>query len=507
MFVEHLNASGHVDRTYTGPAGYARAVAAEANGDVVVAGSTGSSMLVERLTSSLSPDHSFGSGGVATAFAGQAGIANAVGIESDGSVVAAGQVGAGTTLVGAARFSATGGVEWANSINLGADSVANGLAVQPNGAIVLAGSQRGSTLQVTNGLIARLTPTGALDSSFAGSGGEIYFFPNTGYTSFNAVVLQSNGQIVAVGAETGGPSAIFVRYNSNGSRDGSFAGGVASLSASQNLNLKENPYGAYGAAIAAGGRIVGAGNFVSGGVEVDAALYAVSSGGAADPGLTGGAGEISGGPGVLRQPDGGGATPVELCGLTVTASGNLVAVGETISSFNDTNPCTVRSGSSGFEVTYAGFGPVPIHLPGGGGVTSLKLSVSGVSGSYKDKTVSKSGVKFKASCNEACKLSASLVLSGSNAKKLKLKSTVRKCKKSHGKNVCKKTTGYFQLTLSSSSAKLSGSGSHTFTLKLKSSYMKAIERVKSVSVTVQVTATPTATGKSSTSKKTVTFKR
>jgi hypothetical protein len=54
------------------------------------------------------------------------------------------------------------------------------------------------------------------------------------------------------------------------------------VSSAQNLNLKENPYGAYGAAIAGGGTIVGVGNFDSGGVEVDAAQYALTSGGAAD---------------------------------------------------------------------------------------------------------------------------------------------------------------------------------------------------------------------------------
>jgi uncharacterized delta-60 repeat protein len=498
VFVEHINSAGHVDRTYTGPAGYARAVAVEGNGDVVVAGTNGSSMLVERLTSSLSPDGSFGSGGVATAFGGQAGIANAVGIESDGSVVAAGQVGAGTTIVGAARFSASGGVEWANSLNLGPDSVVNGLAVQSNGAIVIAGSQRGSTLQVTNGLIGRLTSGGALDSSFAGTGAKIYFFPNTGYTSFNAVALQSNGQIVAVGSETGGPSAIFVRYSSNGSQDGSFgSGGVASLSSSQNLNLRENAYGAFGAAIAGGGTIVGVGNFDSGGVEVDAAQYALTSGGAADSALTGGNGTVSGGPGALRGPENG----YELCGVSVTPNGNLVAVGETIPTFNDTNPCGVRSGSAGFEITYTGFGPIPFNQGGGG---ALKLSVSGISGSYKDKTVGKSGLKFTANCNQSCKLSASLVLSASNAKRVKLKTTVNKCTTSHGHKHCKKTSGYNQVTISSASA--SANGNHTFVLKIKSSYIKALERVNSVSLTLQVTATPSS-GKSSSVKKTVTFKR
>jgi hypothetical protein len=221
--------------------------------------------------------------------------------------------------------------------------------------------------------------------------------------------------------------------------------------------------------------------------------------------LTGGNGTVSGGPGALRGPENG----YELCGLSLTPNGNLVAVGETLPTFNDTSPCGVRSGAEGFEITYVGFGPVPVNPPGGGGGGGggkLKLSVSGVSGSYKDSTVGKSGLKLSASCNQACKLSASLVLSASNAKKLKLKTTVTKCTTSHGHKHCKKTSGYNQVTLASGHATLSGAGSHTFVLKIKGSYIKALERSKSVSVSLQVTATPSS-GKSSTVKKTVTFKR
>ena len=138
----------------------------------------------------------------------------------------------------------------------------------------------------------------------------------------------------------------------------------------------------------------------------------------------------------------------------------------------------------------------PGQPPGGGGGGALKLSVSGISGSYKDKTVGKSGLKFTANCNQACKLSASLVLSASNAKKVKLKTTVTKCTTSHGHKHCKKTSGYNQVTISSGRPTLSAAGNHTFVLKIKSSYIKALERVKSVSLTLQVTATPSS-GKSS----------
>ena len=230
--VDHFSAAGQLEGAWAGPGGYARGIAVEPNGDVVVSGQGNGGLFVARLTSSLAPDGSFGSGGVATAFPGGAGYG--VAVEPDGSVVAAGGVGSGIEV---ARFSATGGVEWADS-GIGGSAFARGVAVQPDGKIVVVGQQR--ALQVTNGVIARLNPDGSLDSGFASGGATIYFYPNTGYTSLSAVAVQNDGRIDVAGVSAGGPIAFFLRYNSNGSLDQSFgSGGASGLPAGQNITVPD----------------------------------------------------------------------------------------------------------------------------------------------------------------------------------------------------------------------------------------------------------------------------
>src|SRR5579875_2847555 len=108
VYVQRLTASGAPDGSYTGPAGAARAVAVEPDGDIVLAGTSAGAMLVERLTPGLTPDPSFGQDGVATAFAGQGGVANSLALGPAGEIVAAGQVGSAPTTMAVAEFSSAG---------------------------------------------------------------------------------------------------------------------------------------------------------------------------------------------------------------------------------------------------------------------------------------------------------------------------------------------------------------------------------------------------------------
>ena len=350
VMVERLSSGGQVVGSYLGASGFARAVAIAPDGKIVVAGSSGGAMFVERLTSALGPDSGFGSGGVASAFAAQSAVANAVAVGSDGSIAAAGAAGAVTEV---ARFSAGGGLQWTQG-GFGGSAVINGVALQPDGKVVVVGAQ--FTSRFTNGLIARLTVGGALDSAFAGGHGAFtYSFPNSGYTSLNAVALQNNGQIVAAGvAET--PDAVVVRINSDGKLDAAFGdGGAAALPSGEDVLVPDYPIGAYGVGIAGGGRIVAAGNFELTGTEVDQALWAFTPAGAAETAFTGGPGTTSGGPGAVRGPTGA----FEACGLAVAPDGSLVAVGNAAGSLPDSSPCTAGNGGSGFVSRFIGFGPPP----------------------------------------------------------------------------------------------------------------------------------------------------
>ena len=84
--------------------------------------------------------------------------------------------------------------------------------MQPNGKIVIGGSQGPATQQAVNAFVARLDSDGGLDSSFGGTstppwantpGVYWYFHPATGANSvFNDAGLDPSGGIVAGGWDT-----------------------------------------------------------------------------------------------------------------------------------------------------------------------------------------------------------------------------------------------------------------------------------------------------------------
>jgi uncharacterized delta-60 repeat protein len=378
VLVVRYNAAGAPAGQYLGPGGVARAVAIQPDGKIVIAGKTDSgAMLVQRLTSSLQPDSSFGSGRSVQLFGGQNGVANGVAIGPDGSIVAVGTVGGPNTAFAAAKLSSNGSGIWGESFDpYGLPySTASAVAVQSDGAIVIAGNQQGSpTYGFFNGLVVRLTPGGALDGSFNGSGVVSYHYPGGGYTALNAVAIQTDGRIVVAGADAGGPNAVFLRLNANGSFDSGFGpGGVAALPSGRSTNTGD-PIGARGVVIAGGGAIVGAGNYENTGSEVDAALWALNSGG--QPEGTFGSG------GTVRAP-----TPeYEACALAIAPDGSLLAAGNTVTANPDGTPCQPSPTAAGFLARYIGYGPPPsgpstaaptVTTGGASGVGETSALVSG----------------------------------------------------------------------------------------------------------------------------------
>lgn len=358
VFAERFAPGGAPDGTYTGPAGVARAVAVQPNGDIVLAGSAGGAMLVERLTPSLQPDPGFGPShnGTATALAGLSGVANAVAIGPDGSIVAAGSVYGPDTRAGVARFDAGGNLQMSSIPGFDHFSVVQGVAVQPaDGKIVFVGRQTPS--QVTDALVGRLNPNGSFDGTFRGHGVFTYHYPgsaqyaHSGYTSLNAVTLQNDGKIVAAGVDAGAPVAAFLRLNADGSSDPSFGSGAAAVLPS-GMSTSGEPIGAYGVGIAGGGRIVGAGNYEDTSTDVDAAAWAFTPDGSPETGFGNG--------GVVRGPTVG----YESCALAIAPDGSLVSAGDTVSQFaDDTNPCATGNSAGGFVARYIGYGPPPVPGP------------------------------------------------------------------------------------------------------------------------------------------------
>ncbi len=189
-------------------------------------------------------DPSFGAGGKASiAFDVGGGMddgARAVALQTDGKVVMAGSAQTGTAGYDFAiarlnsngtpdtLFNGTG--KQTVAFNLGGDGKdrAFGVALQPDGKILVAGSAQ-ITLTGFDFAVARLNANGTLDSTFNGTGKQTVSF-NVGGTNADealGVVVQPDGKIVLTGyagSSSGKKSFAVARLNSNGSLDTTFNG-------------------------------------------------------------------------------------------------------------------------------------------------------------------------------------------------------------------------------------------------------------------------------------------
>ena len=208
-----------------------KALALQSDGKIVAAGTANvagqTDWAVARYSANGSLDTSFDGDGKLTIAIG-AGNAydepRAVAVQPDGKIVVAGfTVTSGNDLaIALVRYNADGSLDGTFGIggivttNLGASSEsASGLALQPDGKIVVAGSS-GSAF-----LLARYDTGGILDTTF-GTGG-IVTTPGGGATS---LAIQADGKFLVAGS-AGGNFAL-VRYNTGGSLDMTF--GIAGIS-------------------------------------------------------------------------------------------------------------------------------------------------------------------------------------------------------------------------------------------------------------------------------------
>jgi uncharacterized delta-60 repeat protein len=280
-----------------------RAVAVEPSGKIVVVGYATSKggigsdgLVIERFTASGHLDRSFGRDGVDELLGGTSfGAGYALALQPGGQIIAAGSANAAGSggvapRVAVVRVKPSGSLDPSfghggiDVLDLGPDSSALAVALQKNGAILLAGSERPG-LQVPLALLARLTHTGALDRSFAGTGTYTHQYARGAASSgFDAVAVQSNGAIVAAGSATQGGSGadtVVARFTRSGAPERSFgsAGVVYATSAVNFLVTGSTVPGASGVAIAADGTIFAAGSEVNGS-ESHAAIWAFTPRGA-----------------------------------------------------------------------------------------------------------------------------------------------------------------------------------------------------------------------------------
>ena len=250
MILARYNVDGSLDATFgnngivtvgVGDHAIANAVALQADGKIVVAGSGGTnsqtSFVVVRYNTNGSLDDSFGNGGIVITSVDSFARLHAVAIQSDGKIVAAGdamiiRLGFFTQVFAVARYNTDGSLDTTfdgDGVSLTAAglsphaAVAWSLALQDDQKIVLAG---GCFTSFSEFCVARYNTDGSLDSTFDADGLVVTGFDSSAGASANDVAVQPNGKILAAGSRFGvGPvDAVLARYNADGSLDLSFDG-------------------------------------------------------------------------------------------------------------------------------------------------------------------------------------------------------------------------------------------------------------------------------------------
>jgi uncharacterized delta-60 repeat protein len=274
----------------------AAAVAIQADGKIVVVGTTDAFGTYEfalvRYTTTGALDPSFGRGGKSITRFGSSPLdeAAAVAIQADGKIVVAGssEQAGGLDRFAIARFTTSGTLDPSfgtigrvlTSFRAKSNDEALSVAIQPDGKIVAAG-----TSEATNHYfaLARYTTTGALDPSF-GSGGKVRSSFGSSDTVANALALQTDGRIVVSGYnQAGGGTYDFAlaRYTTTGALDPSFGSGGKVLTDFGSFGFSSNDK-AHGVVIQPNGKIVAAGESNASGND-DFALARYTAAGALDP--------------------------------------------------------------------------------------------------------------------------------------------------------------------------------------------------------------------------------
>jgi uncharacterized delta-60 repeat protein len=215
---------------------YANALVRQPDGKLVAAGSsvnvaTLGDFALARYNPNGSLDTSFnGTGKVTTAIGPGNDYAYALAVQPDGKLVVAGRSYNGSNDdLALARYNPNGSLDTSfngtgkvtTAIGAGDDS-ADALALQPDGKIVAAGYSYNGSAEVFT--LARYNPNGSLDTSFNGTGKVTTAIGD--YADAHALVLQPDGKLAAAGIGHNGSQFVFAlaRYNPNGSLDTSFNG-------------------------------------------------------------------------------------------------------------------------------------------------------------------------------------------------------------------------------------------------------------------------------------------
>ena len=212
-------------------------------------------------------------------------LAFGVAIQADGKIVAAGRADGAGGRFALTRYNTDGTLDatfggdgqFVTDFTTGDDG-AFGVAIQPGDQkIVAAGRAGGAGGRFA---LARYNTDGSLDATFSGDGKLVTDF-STGDDLANAVVIQSDGKIVAVGRAGGlGGRFALARYTTDGTLDTTFSGDGKVAA-----NLTVDDDAAFAAAIQSDDKVVAAG-YVDG-FDPRFAVIRLTTSGSLDPSFSG----------------------------------------------------------------------------------------------------------------------------------------------------------------------------------------------------------------------------
>jgi uncharacterized delta-60 repeat protein len=279
----------------------------QADGKIVVAGlaffsSSDMSFALARYNSDGSLDTTFDvDGKVTTDFAPGSEGAEAVAIQADGKIVVAGSASfsGGVSDFALARYNSDGSLDTAFGSDgkvvtdfSSGDDDARAATIQSEGKIVAAGTTRLSFTGVPQFALARYEPNGSLDPTFDGDGRVETAV--TSHSEANAVAMQRDGKIVAAGfawiSET--KDFALARYNPDGSVDAAFGAGAGNVVTDFAGGSDE----ANGVAVQVDGKIVAAGcdgGFCEDHPDDNFAVARYLTDGSLDTGFGGGDGKVT----------------------------------------------------------------------------------------------------------------------------------------------------------------------------------------------------------------------
>jgi uncharacterized delta-60 repeat protein len=309
---------------------FAFATAIQPDGKILVAGkastgtSTGNDFAVVRFNPNGTLDTTFGTGGIVVTDVGSTSdVANAIAIQSSGKIVLVGESRVGTAQPDFAmvRYNADGSLDTSFGVGgrvltdfSGGNDSGRSVALTSDGRIVVAGSA--TVGSVKRFALARYSADGVLDSTFNGTGKTTTLF-TSGSAVANAVVVLADGSVVAAGTamnlSTGASDLAAVRYIGSGAVDASFGS-----SGWLTVDLGGDGDVAYAVALQSDGQLVIAGSNLDNSTGAsDFCLVRISPSGAVDTTFGAGGSVVTDFYGEYDQPT----------SMTLAADGKIVVAG------------------------------------------------------------------------------------------------------------------------------------------------------------------------------------